>query len=208
MTPAPPRRPLDAAQALALVVARSARSAILVEGWSDAAAVETWALRCGIDPAANGIVLLPTGGITNFGIFAARLRGARPGLRLSGLYDASEERLALRGLRQGLLELDPTRTAAEQAGFFACVTDLEDELIRAVGTGEVERLLQAQDDHASFVRFRKQPAQRGRDLHPLLKRFLGTRAGRKERYGALLVSALAPDRVPAPLRQVLEHALA
>ena len=30
----------------------------------------------------------------------------------------------------------------------------------------------------------------------------------KARYGALLVDALAPERVPRPLRQLLAHALA
>jgi hypothetical protein len=57
----------------------------------------------------------------------------------------------------------------------------------------------------SFRRFQDQPAQRGRDLHAQLRRFLGTRAGRKVRYGALLVDALELDRVPQALDRALAH---
>ena len=57
----------------------------------------------------------------------------------------------------------------------------------------------------SFRRFQEQPAQRGRELQAQLRRFLGTRAGRKVRYGALLVNALDLDRVPAALDLALAH---
>ena len=59
--------------------------------------------------------------------------------------------------------------------------------------------VEAEGELASFRRFQDQPAQRGRDLHAQLRRFLGTRAGRKVRYGALLVDALELDRVPRAL---------
>ena len=87
----------------------------------------------------------------------------------------------------------------EGHGFYACDADLEDELMRALGTAAVERVLDAEGELASFRRFQDQPAQRGRDLHAQLRRFLGTRAGRKVRYGTLLVDALELDRVPPAL---------
>ena len=59
--------------------------------------------------------------------------------------------------------------------------------------------LRAEGELASFRRFQDQPAQRGRELHAQLRRFLGTRAGRKVRYGSLLVDALELDRVPPAL---------
>ena len=96
--------------------------------------------------------------------------------------------------------------ALEAHGFHACDADLEDELIRAVGTVTVERVLGAEGELASFRLFQDQPAQRGRDLHAQLHRFLGTRAGRKVRYGALLVDALALDQVPLALERVLASA--
>ena len=72
----------------------------------------------------------------------------------------------------------------------------------------VEDLLEAQDELRSFRLFQRQPMQQGRDMHSQLKRFMGTRAGRKIRYGSLLVAALAPERVPLPLKRVLAHAAA
>lgn len=203
-----PRRPLEVSEALDKVERAPARSAILVEGWSDQAAVETWAGTCGLDLVDNGIVVLPIGGITNMGKFVSALRAPGLAVKVSGLYDASEELQTLRCLERAGFCSPLTRESAESSGFFCCVNDLEDELIRALGTNSVESLLQTQDELRSFRRFQRQPAQQGRDTHSQLKRFMGTRSGRKIRYGSLLVAALAPDRVPLPLRRVLAHAAA
>jgi hypothetical protein len=203
-----PRRPLEVAQALDMVVRERARSAILVEGWSDQAAVQTWARTCAVDLADHAIVVLPVGGITNMGKFVAALGAPGLGVRMSGLYDASEEQLTLRCLARAGLGANLTRAGAESSGFFGCVDDLEDELIRALGAAAVESLLEAQDELRSFRLFQRQPMQQGRDTHSQLKRFMGTRAGRKIRYGSLLVAALAPERVPLPLKRVLAHAAA
>ncbi len=203
-----PRRPLEASEALDRVLRERARSAILVEGWSDEAAVEAWARTCALDLLDSGVVVLPVGGITNLGKFVSALKAPGVSVRMSGLYDASEEFQTLRCLERAGFGTKLTRAAAEMAGFFGCVNDLEDELIRALGANAVEALLEEQDELRSFRRFQRQPAQLGRDTHSQLKRFMGTRAGRKIRYGSLLVAALAPDRVPLPLRRVLSHAVA
>jgi hypothetical protein len=202
-----PRHPLEIADAIACVTQARARTALLVEGWSDEAALEAWAARCRMRLADRAVVVLPVGGITNMTKFATALNAHHAGLRLGGLYDASEERLALRGLERAGLGAGLTREGAQALGFFACECDLEDELIRALGAEAVERVLDAHGDIASFRRFQKQPAQLGRSTHAQLRRFMGTRAGRKARYGTLLVEALAPERMPLPLRQVLAHAL-
>ena len=47
------------------------------------------------------------------------------------------------------------------------------------------------------------PAQRGWTRVEVLRRFLGSQSGRKARYAALFVRALAPGRVPGPLAAVL-----
>jgi hypothetical protein len=57
----------------------------------------------------------------------------------------------------------------------------------------------------SFRRFQDQPAQRGRNVSAQLRRFMGTRARRKIRYGSLLVNALDLQRVPRPLELVLAY---
>ncbi len=85
----------------------------------------------------------------------------------------------------------------ERLGFFVCVADLEDELIRALGTDEVERIFDAEGELPSFRRFQRQPAQRERTTHQQLHRSIGARSGRKERYGALLAGAVPLDRVPS-----------
>jgi hypothetical protein len=203
-----PRRPLEAAEALEIVARERARSAVLVEGWSDQAAVETLARRRGCDLAAERIVVLPIGGITNLGKFLGALRAPGLALKVCGLYDANEELLTLRCLERAGLGAGLTRAGAERAGFFGCVNDLEDELIRALGTVAVEALLDTQDELRSFRLFQRQPMQQGRDTHSQLKRFMGTRAGRKIRYGSLLVASLPPQRVPLPLERLLAYAIA
>jgi DNA mismatch repair protein MutL len=49
------------------------------------------------------------------------------------------------------------------------------------------------------------PAQRSWPREAVLRRFLGARSGRKARYAALLVQALALDHLPEPLAAVLRR---
>jgi hypothetical protein len=93
----------------------------------------------------------------------------------------------------------------EALGFYVCVTDLEEELIRSLGAESVQRVVDAQDDLMSFRRFQKQPAQHGRSIDAQLRRFMGTRSGRKIHYARLLVDALDLTHVPRPLDLVLAH---
>lgn len=203
--PAGPRPPLSTATAVELLNGARAHTAILVEGWSDQAALEALARRRGLDLRAEGIGVVPMGGITNLGRFADVLGPRGLGLRLGGLCDAAEEPYLLRSLYRAGLAGALTRAAAEKLGFFVCEADLEDELIRALGTTAVERILAAEGELSSFRRFQDQPAQRGRETQAQLRRFLGTRARRKIRYGTLLVDALDLERVPRPLDLVLIH---
>jgi hypothetical protein len=93
----------------------------------------------------------------------------------------------------------------EALGFYVCVEDLEDELIRALGTDAVERVVANLGELRSFRTLQRQPAQAGRTTEAQLRRFLGTRAGRKIHYGRVLVEALDLSRVPRPLDGVLAH---
>jgi len=191
-----PRPPLSPAAAAEQLGRSNARSAILVEGWSDQAAVETLARRRGIDWQAEGIGVVPIGGITNIAKFIEALGARGLGLWLGGLCDAAEEPYLLRVL---------DRAGLERHGFFVCHADLEDELIRALGTGAVEEVLANEGELNSFRRFQEQPDQRGRETHAQLRRFMGTRARRKIRYGTLLVEALDLERMPPPLDLLLTH---
>lgn len=183
-----------------------ATAAILVEGWSDQAAIDTLAFRLGLDLRSEGVLTVPMGGITNLGAFVHELGAQGAGLALAGLCDAAEEGYVCRTLgRAGLLD-DQNRTGLEAAGFFVCEADLEDELIRALGTDAVQAVLEQQGELDSFRRFQDQLAQRERDVHAQLHRFMGTRATRKIRYGALLVEALDMALAPRALDHVVHHA--
>lgn len=175
---------------------------VLVEGSSDRVALEVLADRRHRDLAAEGVVVVPTGGATAIGAHATAF--VDRGLRLAGLYDAAEEQVVARALQRiGIPAGD--RRQLEAAGFFVCVDDLEDELIRALGTDGVEAVLDRQGELRSFRRLQRQPAQQGRPLGDQLRRFLGTRSGRKWRYAALLTDALDLDAAPRPLDAVLDH---
>ncbi|NRF68795.1 ATP-dependent endonuclease [Aquincola sp. S2] len=186
-----------------MLVAAHAVAVILVEGWSDQAALEALARRRGWDLRAEGIVVVPIGGVTNLRKFVRALGPQGLGLRLAGLYDAAEWTYVRRALEQVGFGVSRTEAGTEALGFFVCNADLEDELIRALGPAAVERVIEAEGELASFRSFQAQPVQRGRDLAAQLRRFMGTRAGRKIRYGSLLVEALEPDRVPSALDRVL-----
>jgi hypothetical protein len=138
------------------------------------------------------------GGAGNIGQFLGRL--VSQGIRVAGLCDAGEQddfRLALE--RAGL------GSSLEQAGFYVCDTDLEDELIRCLGAARVERIVEAEGELGRFRTFQNQPAQRARSIEAQLHRFMGTRGGRKIQYAPVLVGALDLARVPRPLEQVLAH---
>ncbi|MDT0401436.1 TOPRIM nucleotidyl transferase/hydrolase domain-containing protein [Streptomyces edwardsiae] len=170
------------------------RTAVLLEGLSDAAAVEALAARRGRDLAAEGVCVLPMGGAMNIGRFARLLGPPGLGLRLTGLCDEGERGYYARGLE---------RAGAGRAEFFVCAADLEDELIRALGVDRVEELVRAEGELRPLRTFLNQPAQRDRSAQERLRRFLGTKKGRKIRYGRVLVEALQPERVPAPLDALL-----
>jgi hypothetical protein len=203
-----PRPPLSPQDACCMLRAARARTAILVEGWSDEAALEALARRRGWPLQAEGIVVVPIGGATNLGKFVQALGPQGLGAKLAGLYDLAEARHVQRALRPLALQAELTLPEVEALGFFACEADLEDELIRALGSTAVLHVLAATHELESFRRFQNQPNQRGRDTPAQLRRFMGTRAGRKIRYGSLLVDALTLERVPRALERVLEHARA
>ncbi|MFH9851475.1 TOPRIM nucleotidyl transferase/hydrolase domain-containing protein [Streptomyces althioticus] len=172
----------------------SVRTVVLLEGLSDAAAVGALAARDGRDLAAEGVCVLPMGGAMNVGRFSALLGPRGLGLRLTGLCDERELGHYARGWR---------RAGAGGDGVFVCAADLEDELIRALGVERVTELVREQGDFRPLRTFLRQPAQRGRDPGQQLRRFLGTKKGRKIHYGRIMVEALGGARAPAPLDGLL-----
>ena len=155
------------------------RSVVLVEGVSDAAAIE--AIAAQREQSLGHVAVIPIGGATN-------VRAAADGLddvAVAGLCDRGEERFFARVLDT----------------YFVCDKDLEDEFIRALGTGRIERVMDELGDLAAFRTFQNQPFQRSRSLEQQQHRFMGTMSGRKEQYGRALG---ATGAVPPPLAALLE----
>ena len=187
------------------LVGREPRAVLLVEGISDQRALETLALRRGRDLDAEGITIVPIGGAQSIGRFLSRFGPQGLDMRLAGLCDSGEESDFRRGLERASLGTDLTRDGMESLGFYVCEADLEDELIRALGTAAVEQIADAQGDLGSFRTLQKQPAWQGRPTEQQLRRWMGSGGRRKIRYARFLVEALDLDRVPRPLDLVLDH---
>jgi hypothetical protein len=181
------------------------RALVLVEGVSDQIAIETLARRLGRDLAREGVEVLPIGGAQAMERFLRRFGPDGANLRLAGLYDAGEEGVVRRALQRAGFGSGSalTREDMEGLGFYVCVADLEDELIRALGATAVEAVVAAQGELDSFRTLQKQPAWRGGATEAQLRRFMGSGGSRKLRYASLLVEALDPARVPRPLQLVL-----
>jgi len=148
---------------------------ILVEGESDRVAVQTLARRLGVE----GVEVQAIGGAHAIGRYA--------GAPDVGLCDKGEEPIFRRALEH----------------VFVCDVDLEDELIRALGSDRVERVLAENGELGKFRTLQKQAVWRDRPVRDQLRRWIGSGARRKIRYAELLVDALDLDRIPEPLLGVL-----
>ncbi|MET8278079.1 ATP-dependent endonuclease [Micromonospora sp. NPDC005174] len=179
------------------------RTVVLVEGVSDQRAVEALAERRQRDLAGEGVCVVPLGGAMSVGRYLRLFGPQGLAVPVRGLCDEAEESFFRRGLEQAGLGTAPDRPALEALGFGVCVADLEEELIRALGSDGVLRVIADQGDLARLRVFQNQPAQRERSTERQLRRFLGTMSGRKARYAEALVRALDPDAVPRPLDRIL-----
>ena len=180
---------------------QTARTLVLVEGESDANAARALAARVGCELSSCRIDILPAGGVTNFARLLVAYMREHPNARICGMYDAGDEWHVRRALARA--EIPHSNGGSIKAsGFFACVADLEDELIRALGVRNVERVVEEQSELESFRRFQAMPQHRDSPTHHQLHRFLGTRATRKIRSAKRLVEALDLAHLPRPLAQL------
>ena len=192
----------DAAELVVRSLATDVHTVVLVEGRSDAAALEVLATRSGRDFDAEQIAVIPIGGATAVRRFLDPLGPSGLDLRLAGLVDAAEERF-FRQAVQDDRHPELTRDEMEQLGFFACDPDLEHELVRAVGTERTLAIIDELGQAKALNTFRNQPAQRERPLEAQLFRFMATMSGRKSLYATALANAVDVDRIPRPLKELL-----
>jgi hypothetical protein len=191
------------ATARALVKVADAQTVVVVEGISDQIAVETLAACRGRDLGGERVVVLPTGGVHAMTRYLTQFGPAGTGLRLAGLCDMGEENVLRSGLARAGIGAPGTRAEMERLGFHVCVEDLEDELIRAIGTARVQALIDSQGDLGSFRSLQRQPEWRGQPTALQLRRFLGSGSTRKLRYARLLAGAVDLDGLPHPLDALL-----
>jgi hypothetical protein len=183
----------------------TARAIVLVEGLSDQVALESLAARHGRHLAAEGIATVPMGGATNIRRYLHRFSPRVSNSKLAVLCDANEAMSIRRSLEWADGGAGDVRSGMESVDLYVCVADLEDELIRALGAASVEQVVDAQGELATFRMLQRQPAQQGRTVEAQLRRFMGTKSGRKIRYARLLVDALDLARLPRPLDRLLCH---
>jgi len=182
---------------------RQASRVVFVEGVSDASALHALAAKAGRDLPAEGVLVTPMGGATNIGHYLARFGPHGLDIPLAGLCDAGEEPDFIRALERAGCGTGIDRAGLARLGFFVCVADLEDELIRSLGVGRVAELIQAQGEGKRLRTFMQQPAHRTELSASELRRFIGCRSGAKELYARALTEALDPDQVPGPLASLL-----
>lgn len=180
---------------------------MLVEGESDLAAVRALAELRGVDLERNGVEPIVLGGAQAIGRQLRAYRDRDDRRRVAGLYDIGEEAVFRRALERNGFGMTPDRRDLEARGFFACDRDLEEELIRALGAERVLAVIAEQGDEERFRALQHQSVWRDRPVDAQLRRFMGSGARRKIRYGRLLVSALGPRQVPRPLDALLTVAL-
>ncbi|WP_068251006.1 hypothetical protein [Janibacter corallicola] len=174
---------------------------VLVEGVSDRVALTTLAHRRG--EALDDVDVVALGGITNIRAVAVSLGPRGAGHHLCGLYDSPAVGIVREGLHQAGLPVE--RAGLRELGFFGCVLDLEDELVRAVGVDGVEAVIDAEGEGRSLRLLAGMPAQRGWTREAVVRRFLTSQAGRKARYARALTEALDPHRAPGPMEDLLDH---
>ena len=136
------------------------QAVVLVEGLSDRLALEALARRRGRDLVADGVAIIAMDGATNLARYLERYGPGGLNVKLAGLCDAAEEDYFGHVLQRAGIGVRTSRAAMEALGFFVCTLDLEDELIRALGTDGVEHIIAEQGELRSLRTLQHQPAQR------------------------------------------------
>ncbi|MFJ3959143.1 hypothetical protein [Arthrobacter sp. NPDC090010] len=175
---------------------------VFLEGVSDVAAVSSLARRRGL--GLQKIRLVDLGGVTN--IRRALVESSRVGVAHDalGLCDEGEARFVLKALQAIGTPVDHVDELPHH-GFFLCRSDLEEELIRALGTRRTVAVVERLGLRPKLTALQQQPAWQGRPLAEQLHRFCGVASGRKELLAGELAAELEPGEEPEPLKQLLDR---
>ncbi|MFC6706969.1 hypothetical protein [Flexivirga alba] len=183
-------------------MAAAVHQVVLLEGVSDIAALTAVAKTQDVN--LDNVDLIDLAGVTNVRRELIELHRGSVGLEILGLCDAPEVRF----VEQALNEVGGTvRDASDLPtyGFFVCHADLEEELIRALGTDRAVAVVEQLGLDTKLATLRQQPAWQDRPLAEQLHRFCGVASGRKELLAGALAGALEPEDVPQPLQGLLDR---
>ncbi|HYL07624.1 MAG TPA: TOPRIM nucleotidyl transferase/hydrolase domain-containing protein [Candidatus Udaeobacter sp.] len=180
---------------------------VMVEGVTDELALMLAAARSGRDLRADGVAVVPINGAHAISRFLRQLAAEKPHARLAGLYDEGEEEVIRSALERAGYGSNLDRSHLEAVGFFACVADLEEELIRsAVESGiDLSKLVELEGDAQPWRTFRSQSAWRGRPIDQQFRRFIRSVSERNSRYIRAMIEAIDPPRLPRPLLMLLDY---
>ena len=181
------------------------RTVVLVEGVTDELALTLAARRLGRDLEAGGVSVVPINGARAINPFLRRLAAEEPPANVAGLYDEGEEDVIRAALDRAGYGPNLDRSGLERVGFFACSTDLEDELVRAAGETIFSRLIELEGDAQPWHTFRKQRAWQGRPVDQQFRRFIRSVSDRNSRYIRAIVETIDPSKLPRPMRRLLDY---
>ena len=179
------------------------RTIIVVEGVTDQLALTLAARRSGRDLDAEGASVVAIHGAHALGRFLRQLAAEGPGPKLAGLYDEGEEAVIRGALERAGYGADLHGVRLEAIGFFACVADLEEELIRAAGESHLSTLIDLEGDSQPWHTFQHQHAWRGRPVDQQFRRFIRSVSERNSRYIRAIIETIDPSGLPRPLRLLL-----
>ena len=181
------------------------RAVILVEGMSDRHALEVLAARHGRRLDEEGIAIVSTGGATNIARFLARF-GPR-GLDVRSRVCVTWPRRATSGAVSSGTVSVPTCRCRTWRRWGSTGASTIWRTSRSARTVQHPCSTSSRPTASSrrSARCSTNRPQRERSTEEQLRRFMGTRSGRKSRYARLLVETLDLDRIPRPLDRALAH---
>ena len=149
-----------------------AQGVILVEGDSDKFALEAVAEKVGRNLDGEGITIVSLEGGGGLGTFLGMLGPRGFSLKLAGLCDQDSQSGWIKKLDEAGVGSVLDRAAMERVGFYVCESDLEDELLRALGVDEALEIVQERGDRAAFDFYSQEPRHSDLDTHDQLLGFL------------------------------------
>src|SRR5262249_8857105 len=174
-------------------------------GWTGERALPLAARRSGRDLKAEGVSVVPIIGAHAMSRFLRELAAKEPAAKLAGLYDEGEEEVIRAALERAGYGPNLDRSQLEGIGFFACIADLEDELIRAASETHLTRLIELEGDAQPWRTFRNQHAWHARPVDQQFRRFIRSVSERNSRYIRAIVETIDLSRLPLPLRLLLDY---